>query len=197
MPPAADFSAHNDEQAAVWAAYHARTPIRVPMRLGVSSRYTVFNAEANPAGHTFEAFFSNPRVMFEQLLAKQHFIRHRLWCDQEMGLPEKWTVAVDFQNSHEALWYGCPIHFRDGEVPDTTPLLNDDNKQMLFDVGLPEPFPQTGWAARAWSTTTSSGNGPQMATSSTGGLSRSPGQCPAWPVMVSSPPPSPCAIPPA
>ena len=150
MPPTTDFSAHNEEQAAVWQAYQARTPIRVPMRLGVSSRYTVFNAEANPAGHTFEAFFSDPRVMFEQLLAKQHFIRHRLWCDQEMGLPGKWTVAVDFQNSHEALWYGCPIHFRSGEVPDTTPILGDDNKRMLFDRGLPEPFPETGWTARAW-----------------------------------------------
>jgi hypothetical protein len=145
-----DFSAHNAQQAAVWQAYREGQPSRVPMQLGVSSRYTLFNRQANPQGHTFEDFFTRPRVMFDHLLAKQHFIRHHLLFDQEMGLPESWAVAPDLQNSYEALWFGCPLHFRPGQVPDTTPILTDDRKHLLFDQGLPEPFPAGGWLARAW-----------------------------------------------
>ncbi|NPV47491.1 MAG: hypothetical protein HPY69_11060 [Armatimonadetes bacterium] len=144
------FAEHNAEQAAVWKAFWEGKPTRVPMILGVSSRYTVLNPEANPEGYDFEDFFCRPEAMYRHLLRKQHFIRHHLWCDQEMGLPDKWQVAVDFQNSYEALWFGCPIHFREGQVPDTTPILGDDNKRMLFDRGLPDPFPATGWMARAW-----------------------------------------------
>lgn len=144
------FAEHNAEQAAVWTAFWAGRPTRVPMILGVSSRYTVLNPQANPEGYDFEDFFCRPEAMYRHLLRKQHFIRHHLYCDQEMGLPDKWQVAVDFQNSYEALWFGCPIHFREGQVPDTTPILEDDNKRMLFDQGLPDPFPATGWMARAW-----------------------------------------------
>ena len=38
-----DFSKHNAEQAEVWRRYHDGDPSRVPMTLGVSSRYTIFN----------------------------------------------------------------------------------------------------------------------------------------------------------
>lgn len=145
-----DFTAHNAAQAEVWKQYQAGTPTRVPMVLGLSSRYTLLSPEANPEGLDAEQFFCDPRAMFTHLLRKQYFLRHHLYCDQEMGLPEQWTVGVDFQNSYEALWFGCPIHFREGQVPDTTPILFDDNKRMLFDQGLPDPFPATGWMARAW-----------------------------------------------
>lgn len=147
---ATDFTAHNAEQAEVWQRYRENNPSRVPMVLGLSSRYTLLNPLANPEGIDAEQFFCDPRAMFTHLLHKQHFLRHHLYCDQEMGLPAQWTVSVDLQNSYEALWFGCPIHFREGQVPDTTPILLDDNKRMLFDRGLPEPFPETGWMARAW-----------------------------------------------
>lgn len=143
-----DFTAHNEEQAAVWKAYYAGQPTRVPMILGISSRYTVFHPLANPEGYDFEQFFCDPRAMFTHLLRKQYFIRHHLPFDQEMGLPEQWTVGVDLQNSYEAMWWGCDLHFRPGQVPDTTPILNSDNKRLLFDRGLPDPF--SGWLGRAW-----------------------------------------------
>lgn len=150
IDPEIDFTNHNREQADVWEAYRAGKPIRVPMVLGVSTRFTVFNPLANPQKHDFERYFTDPEVMFELQLLKQWFIRHYLWCDQEMGLPEQWTVSVDFQNSYDALYFGCPLHFRPGQVPDTTPILTDDNKRMLFDSGLPEPIPSDGWIARGW-----------------------------------------------
>ena len=145
-----DFTAHNAQQAAVWKSYHEGQPSRVPMIIGLSSRYTLLSPLANPEGIDAEQFFCDPRAMFTHLLRKQHFLRHHLPCDQEMGLPAQWTVSVDFQNSYEALWFGCPLHFRAGQVPDTTPILFDDNKHLLFDRGLPEPFPESGWMARAW-----------------------------------------------
>ena len=143
-----DFSAHNEQQDAVWKAYHQGKPTRVPMILGISSRYTVLNEVANPEGIDFEQFFCDPRAMFTHLLRKQHFIRHHLPFDQEMGLPAQWTVGVDLQNSYEAMWWGCELHFRPGQVPDTTPILNAGNKRLLLDRGAPDPF--SGWLGRAW-----------------------------------------------
>ena len=143
-----NFTAHNEEQAAVWQAYHSGNPTRVPMIIGISSRYTILDPLANPEGYDFEQFFTDPRAMFTHLLRKQYFIRHYLPFDQEMGLPEQWTVGVDLQNSYEALWWGCDLHFRPGQVPDTTPLLTSDNKHLLFDRGMPDPF--SGWLGRAW-----------------------------------------------
>ncbi|MEN6643260.1 MAG: uroporphyrinogen decarboxylase family protein [Armatimonadia bacterium] len=143
-----DFAAHNEEQAAVWAAYQAGKPTRVPMTLGISSRYTIFNPVANPEGYDFEDFFTKPEAMYRHLLRKQYYIKHYLPYDQPMGLPEQWTVGVDLQNSYEALWFGCPLHFRPGQVPDTTPILDEDNKRRLFDRGVPDPF--EGWLGRAW-----------------------------------------------
>jgi hypothetical protein len=138
-----DFTAHNEEQAAVWKAFYEGKPTRVPMTCN-----TIFNAIANPEGYDFEQFFNDPRAMFTHGLRRQHYIRHALYFDQEMGLPERWTIGVDLQNSWEGMWWGCPLHFREGQVPDTTPLLRSDNKRMLFDRGMPEPF--SGWLARAW-----------------------------------------------
>ena len=148
MSETTDFAAHNEEQAAVWKAFHEGRPTRVPMTGNCSARNTIFNPIANPEGYDFEQFFTDPRAMFTHGLRRQHYIRHFLYFDQEMGLPERWAIGVDFQNSWEAMWWGCPLHFREGQVPDTTPLLRADNKRMLFDRGMPDPF--SGWLGRAW-----------------------------------------------
>ncbi len=95
---------------------------------------------ANPEGVDFARYFNDPRAMFIHNLRRQYYIRHYLYFDQEMGLPERWTIGVDFQNCYEAMWWGCPLHFRENQVPDTTPLLHSDNKRMLFERGMPEPF---------------------------------------------------------
>jgi hypothetical protein len=143
-----DFTAHNEQQAAVWKAFHDGHPTRVPMSCNCSVRNTIFNPVANPEGLDFERFFTDPRAMFTHNLHRQHYLRHFLYFDQEMGLPERWVIGVDFQNSWEGMWWGCDLHFRENQVPDTTPLLRADNKRLLFDRGAPEPF--SGWLARAW-----------------------------------------------
>ncbi len=140
--PEIDFKAHNEEVKAVWDAYHAGTPIRVPVVLGLNVRYYLFSPWLNPHGITFAAYSEDPDLMLETQLEFQHYVRHNLLCDAEMGMPsDAWPgVHVDLQNYYEAAWFGCPVHYREGQVPDTSPILGDDNKRMLFDAGVPDPF---------------------------------------------------------
>ncbi|MGD0091482.1 MAG: uroporphyrinogen decarboxylase family protein [Planctomycetota bacterium] len=137
-----DFEKHNAEVREVWDAYRARKPIRVPMTLGVNARFTMFDRRTNPRGVTFEQYMSDPQVMLERQLEHQHWVRHNLPYDAEMGPPKDgWHAAVDFQNIYEAVWFGCPVRYYADQVPDSEPLLQDDaRKNALFDAGIPDPF---------------------------------------------------------
>ena len=68
------------------------------------------------------------------------FVRHNIYADHEMGLPKKWKINIDGGNFQHSAWYGCKIHYTDIDSPDKLKLLNDDNKNMLFDKGIPDPF---------------------------------------------------------
>ncbi len=137
-----DFDAHNQEVQEVWDAYNAGKPIRVPLVLGVNIRYYLFTPWLNPKKLTFQEYFDNPDLMLETQVEFQHYVRHNLLFDGEMGMPkDSWGgVYVDFQNTYEASWFGCPMRFHENQVVDTEPILNDDNKRMLFDQGIPDPF---------------------------------------------------------
>lgn len=148
MPLNIDYAAHNAAVEQLWKEYHEGRPSRVPMILGISSRFTVLNPQANPRGITYRDYFTDPGVMFEHQLQHQHWVRHNLLQDAELGLPQIWTVNVDFQNSYEQLWYGAPLRFIEGDVPDTPPFLTDENKWDFIAAGPPEPF--AGWMGRAW-----------------------------------------------
>jgi len=135
-----DWTQHNEEVKAVWQAYRDRKPIRVPFILGINPRLTMFDHPANPKNISFEQYTNDASLMLERQLEHANWVRHNIPHDIEMGLPEKWRVYVDFQNIYEAAWFGCPVKYYEGQVPDTEPLLNDDNKRMLFDKGIPDPF---------------------------------------------------------
>lgn len=140
-----DFDRHNAEVSRVWDAYKARKPIRVPFFVGVNSRYTMFDHPANPTRVTYEQYWSSPEVMLHRQL------EHLEWCavnieqDAPMGLPDKWGFYTDFQNVHEAAAFGCPIRYFDDQVPDTLPILTDENKRFIFDAGVPDPFSNPFW----------------------------------------------------
>lgn len=137
-----DFEAHNHDVRAVWDAYHAGRPIRVPLVLGVNVRYYLFSPWLNPRRITFKEYFDDPDLMLQTQVEFQHYVRHNLLHDGELGMPkESWGwVSVDLQNTYEAAWFGCPWRFHENQVVDTEPILRDDNKHMLFDRGLPDPF---------------------------------------------------------
>jgi len=134
-----DFAAHNAEVRAVWEAYQAGTPLRVPIMLGTNARYTMRIPDANPRRVGFREYSENPDVMLECQLGFARWIRTNLLQDAELGPPERWTVQVDFQNYYEAAWFGCPIQYHAGEVPDTVPAYADAPERLL-DAGLPDPF---------------------------------------------------------
>jgi len=145
-----DIERHNEEQAAVWKAHHEGHPTRVPMIVAVNVRYTMLLPEVNPEGYTFQDYFLNSEVMLDLQLRHQHWMQHHMPRDAQLGLPERWTVNVDFQNSYEALWFGCQIRYIEGNPPDTIPLLaDDDRKRMVFDRGMPDPFAGE-WMERNW-----------------------------------------------
>ncbi|MGC8834051.1 MAG: uroporphyrinogen decarboxylase family protein [Armatimonadota bacterium] len=146
-----DFEAHNAEVKEVWDAYRRREPVRVPVVFGMNVRYTMFRRETNPAGVTFQQYMEDPQVMLEYQLYHQWWVRHNVPQDAEMGPPrDGWHVGVDFQNTYEAAWLGCPLRFYPNQVPDTEPILKDeDSKRMLFDRGIPDPF-EGGLMKRNW-----------------------------------------------
>jgi len=134
-----DFSAHNAEQGRAWEAFRAGRPYRVPIILGVNSRYFMPIPEANPEGVDFRRYTDDPDVMFESLLCFQRWSRFNLLQDSELGLPQKWVIGLDFQNYYEAVWLGCPLYFAEGEVPDSRPAFSE-NPEGLLDRGIPDPF---------------------------------------------------------
>ncbi|HSV74815.1 MAG TPA: uroporphyrinogen decarboxylase family protein [Chthonomonadales bacterium] len=134
-----DFVAHNAEVRGAWEAYHARRPVRVPIVLGTNSRYTMRIPGANPRRVGFREYSEDPALMLECQLEFGRWVRMNLLQDTELGPPERWTVQVDFQNYYEAAWFGCPIQYHAGEVPDTIPAYADAPERLL-DAGLPDPF---------------------------------------------------------
>lgn len=145
-----DFAKHNEEVKEVWEAYRAGNPIRVPVVLGINPRIWLLNPELNTEGIGFKDYCENPDVMAEVQLKSQHYVRHHMLQDYEMGLPcNGWGIYVDFQNVSEAGWLGAEVEYREGQVPDTQPILTGENKRLLFDQGIPDPF-KGGLMERNW-----------------------------------------------
>jgi uroporphyrinogen-III decarboxylase len=134
-----DFAQHNAEVAEMWANYHARKPKRIPIILGTNTRYFMFNGGANPQGTSFRQYIENPDVMFDCQLQFQRWLRCNLLQDAQLGMPEKWSIAPDFQNFYEAAWFGCPIEYLEGQVPDTHPAFAEAPERVM-EKGLPDPF---------------------------------------------------------
>ena len=144
---AQDFSGHNVRSSALWKAFWDRTHERIPVRFSCNPRILMLDPKYNVRGITYEEYMLDPEVMGQAMLEFRYWTRFLLPGDHEKGLPNQWTVYVDFENHYDAAWFGCPLHYRRGQVPDTTPILTDDNKRMLFDKGLPDPFAGE-WAER-------------------------------------------------
>ena len=143
-----DLERHNEEVRKVWAAYHEHKPYRVPITVVGSITNLFCNPEVNHTGRTFEDFFTNPQAQIDAQLAFQKWVRYHWICDQEMGPPPNgWSIDVNFQNSYEAGWFGCPLRYLDNTVPDVTPILQAD-KNKLYELEAPDPL-RGGLLARA------------------------------------------------
>lgn len=135
-PP--NFAAHNAEVKAVWEAYHAGRPYRVPVNLFGSIRNFLQNPALNDTGYSFQDFFENPEAQIQCQLRYQRWMRYHLVSDREMGPPaEGWSVGIDFQNSYDASWFGCPLRYQGNHVPDTREILKDEPGR-LYDLDCPD-----------------------------------------------------------
>jgi uroporphyrinogen-III decarboxylase len=144
------FEKHNADQKAVWDAFHAGRPTRVPVMIGTNPRIILLNPDLNTNGATFKQYMDDPEMMADIFVLHLHWVRHNYRFDQEMGLPDDgWKLWIDLQNFYEAAWFGAPVHFPDNNCPYASPWLTDDNKNAVFDRGLPDPF-NDGWLKRNW-----------------------------------------------
>ncbi|MFH1737750.1 MAG: uroporphyrinogen decarboxylase family protein [bacterium] len=166
-----DFERHNAEVRELWKAYRAGDPPRTPIVFGINPRLLLQDPRVNTDKTTFREYVLDPDVMFQTQLRHQCYVRHHIPQDQEMGLPEApadlyfgrcdvpedwetdqpgaWRVYVDFQNVYEGAWLGCPVEFPgENESPYCVPILTDDNRNLLFDRGIPDPFKDGGWMER-------------------------------------------------
>jgi hypothetical protein len=138
-----EFIKHNEEAKAVWDAYQARCPIRVPVFLGTSPRYYLYDEVINPRGKlSFQDYSEDPFVMMDVQLraAEKRAYTVALCCDDQAGPPEYYKVGVDLLRYFDAAFFGAKIEYREGQMPDTVPLLVGDRKNLLFDRGLPDPL---------------------------------------------------------
>jgi hypothetical protein len=110
------------------------------MILGTSPRSYLSDPALNAERYTYSEYHNDPDVMLDVQLKFQDFKRHNIYADHEMGLPEEWFFFIDGGNFSHSAWYGCDINFASPDSPDTKPLLGEDNKNMLFDRGIPDPF---------------------------------------------------------
>ncbi|MGH7144818.1 MAG: uroporphyrinogen decarboxylase family protein [Planctomycetota bacterium] len=145
LPRSADaIRRHNDEVLAVWAAYRAGRPTRVPVIIGTNTRYFLLGEQAPFRHIDFKEYTLDPDLMFDTQVAIQEWQRTHLLQDAPMGLPAEedgWSVNVDFQNFYEAGWFGCEVAFFDGQVPDTHPRFTaPERKREIIAQGDLDPF---------------------------------------------------------
>jgi len=136
-----DFKKHNEEVKALWESSQAGKPLRVPMKIACNPRMLLLDPKLNPKKISFKEYFADPEVMLQVQVLFEKWKRFNLEDDSELGLPqEKWSPYVDFQNVAEAAWLGAPVNYREGQCPDTEPILAGDKKNLLFERSIPEPL---------------------------------------------------------
>ncbi len=130
------------EKDRVWKAYWDRKPSRVPVLLATNNRVAILDRRINPAGLTFKDIFTDAKAQLNSMLHWKYLCkkRYHLFCDWPTENENPWKIDISFQNSADAMFFGCPVHFRPNEVPDTTPVYNDDNKSSVFDIDISDPL---------------------------------------------------------
>jgi len=132
----------NQEKQRVWDAYRSRKPIRVPVAWGVNCRIVILDPRWNPEGVSWREYHNDGRVMVEMqrrfMDCCADYLNH--YSDSPTGRPAEWTFNIDNQNFYDAAYFGCPVHFRDGQVPDATPILAGSDRDRIFDFDLDHPL---------------------------------------------------------
>lgn len=132
-------AAHNEMTAETMRAFPSGAAKQVPMTLGVNPRFLLLDPKYNTRKITFEEYFRDARLMFEVGCEFSRFSNMYIPFFHRMGEDAPLSVYPDFQNFAESAWFGAEIDFGNGDVPSVIPLLTEDNKNLLFDRGIPDP----------------------------------------------------------
>ncbi len=121
------------------------TAPRTPVVLGTNNRVAMLDHRIDSGDLTYQKVFSDPIAMLKaELLHKYVMVkRYNHFCDGPTALPEDWPIGISFQNVYEAWYLGCQVDFKENQVPDTTPILNEDNKRSIFDIDIDKPLEKT------------------------------------------------------
>lgn len=130
------------EKRDVWNAYRAGSPRRAPVTLGINNRVVLQSSALNREGLSYQEVFTDPQAMLTAQLRTDYLVRmrHALFSDADVALPDSWKVTAHYQNVAEAAFFRCPLQFRDGEVPDTAPAYGGERKRAVFDIDIGRPL---------------------------------------------------------
>ena len=131
-----DFTKFNKDVEIVWAAFHSKKPIRVPVLLSFGYRICILDENINKTGLSWKQVTDDPEVMFQQQLQFQYYMRHNIPQDIEMGVPQVWPISVDFGNVVEPEWFGCAVQYPQNQVSVTDHAYAGDKKNAIFDLAL-------------------------------------------------------------
>ena len=132
----------SEEKKAVWDSYRQGKPTRVPVLIATNPRIILLDPRLNTKGYTFERYFQDPKIMLEVQLQHAEYRASMLhhYTDVPLGPPEAWRVGLDRQNIYEAAFFGAPLIYREGQVPDTRPILDESDKERVFAVDTEHPL---------------------------------------------------------
>lgn len=137
-----DYTPHNEEVRQVWQAYREGKPLRVPMILCTEMRWYLLDPKLNLAGISWEEYLNDPKIMFECCLKHAYAARHQIhYQDVILGVPDEgWVVVPFFANIIDEAWFGCQIHFMEGQAATTLPRFAGERKYEVLERGIPGPF---------------------------------------------------------
>jgi hypothetical protein len=116
--------------------------VRVPVTWGVNPRVILLDPAWNPEGYTFEDYFRDARVLAEVQL---RFLRYQVeylnrFSDNSTEWPARYELYVDVQNVYDSAYFGAPVEFREGQVPDVSPWLAGGDKRRVFQLDIDHPL---------------------------------------------------------
>ncbi len=130
------------EKTALWDAYFARQPTRVPLRLNTNPRVVLLDPEWNPEGYTFEDAARDPETHVEIALRHELYRRRVLGPRSDLPAepPEEWAINYWCYNVYDAACLGAEIDYPAEQVPATRPFVDESNRRSVFDVPIEEPL---------------------------------------------------------
>lgn len=132
----------DEEKKAVWDAYRAGTPTRVPLMWGVNPRIVLLEPVLNPEGYTFRQYFNDPHVTLVIQSRFQEYVASTLnrTCDSPTTLPGNWNFQADNQNIYDGAYFGGTVVFDEGQVPSVLPAYTFDDLDAFLARDFSRPL---------------------------------------------------------